>query len=492
MKYTILDCYTDEPAGLGVPPYLGTYPRYIAGYLMQQGHEVDYITIDDLRLLKIYNNIKKEPTEKEKTNIRIYNTTGKNTQQILNNTDNLIIILGVHVPGKYLSAIPGTLREITPLIKDIRCKKILSGPAIYGTQLEGGKFFEKIDEDAFDEVKDFRFSYDEIAEYAIKGAEIAKEIPGLKIIEIETSRGCSRKKGCSFCTEILKSPLQFRKAEDIIKEIKQLTKLGMKHFRLGKQSCFYSYPDAAKLLKDIRNKCKSIKILHIDNVNPANVVKDEEQGAPITKAIVEYCSPGNIAAFGAETFDPVVCKENNLNSNAETTYKAIEILNKYGAKRGDNGMPKFLPGINLLFGLKGESKKTHEKNMHWLKKILDNNLLVRRINIRQVSIFEGTRLYEECGNKFLKKNKKYYWKWRNQIRQEIDYPMLKKLVPEGSILKEVYSEIYDGKTTFCRQIGTYPLIIGIKERLPLNKFYDIKVTSHMLRSIVGEVLKDSQ
>jgi len=47
MNYTILDCYTDEAAGLGVPPYLGTYPRYIAGYLNE---EVNYLTIDDLRL----------------------------------------------------------------------------------------------------------------------------------------------------------------------------------------------------------------------------------------------------------------------------------------------------------------------------------------------------------------------------------------------------------------------------------------------------------
>ncbi|MBI2107853.1 hypothetical protein HYT54_01895, partial [Candidatus Woesearchaeota archaeon] len=46
MVTTILDCYTDEAAGLGVPPYLGTYPRYIAGYLNE---EVNYITMDDLR-----------------------------------------------------------------------------------------------------------------------------------------------------------------------------------------------------------------------------------------------------------------------------------------------------------------------------------------------------------------------------------------------------------------------------------------------------------
>ncbi|MBW2977445.1 hypothetical protein KY331_01245 [Candidatus Woesearchaeota archaeon] len=69
--------------------------------------------------------------------------------------------------------------------------------------------------------------------------------------------------------------------------------------------------------------------------------------------------------------------------------------------------------------------------------------------------------------------------------------MLKKLVPDGTILKEVRTEIYDGKTTFARQIGTYPLIIGIKQRLELNKFINVKVTGHMLRSIIGEPITKS-
>ena len=42
---TILDCYTDEPAGLGVPPYLGVWPRYVAG---QYKEDLPYLTIDDL------------------------------------------------------------------------------------------------------------------------------------------------------------------------------------------------------------------------------------------------------------------------------------------------------------------------------------------------------------------------------------------------------------------------------------------------------------
>jgi radical SAM superfamily enzyme with C-terminal helix-hairpin-helix motif len=120
--------------------------------------------------------------------------------------------------------------------------------------------------------------------------------------------------------------------------------------------------------------------------------------------------------------------------------------------------------------------------------IYDKGLLLRRINIRQAAIFPGTLMEEKFKSRFLKKNKRYYWKWRNEIRQKIDFPMLERLVPKGCVLKDLYTEIYDGKTTFARQIGTYPLIVGIKQRLPLKKFVDAKITGHMLRSVTGEVI----
>ena len=62
--------------------------------------------------------------------------------------------------------------------------------------------------------------------------------------------------------------------------------------------------------------------------------------------------------------------------------------------------------------------------------------------------------------------------------------------PKNTILKDCIAEIYDGNTTFLRQIGTYPLIVGVKKRLILNKFYDVKIIDHMLRSLVGEVEKN--
>ncbi len=482
---TILDCYTDEPAGLGVPPYLGTYPRYIAGSLKDMPY---YLTVDDLRLCVKHGSIApKEVKKSMKTDISVYNLTKNfsNAKKILGSSDEIIIVLGVHTPGKYLSAIPGTLGEVERLLKALKTKaKItLTGPAVYGTQLHGGKQIEKTT-DFFDEVKDYDFSYSEIASYAIRGAGILSQIPDIRVIELETGKGCSRKTGCSFCTEPLKNKTEYRDAKDILSEALAFSKIGARHFRLGKQSCYYSHPKAAEMVKAISDSC-SPSTLHIDNVNPVNVIADKDNR--ITKAIVTYCTPGNVAAFGAETFDKEVAKKNNLNCTPELVFKAAKIINQYGSARGENGMPRFLPGINLILGLIGETKGTLEENYLALKQMLDENILLRRINIRQVVPFPGTKLFEEAGTKFISKNKKHYFSFRKKIREEIDFQMLKKILPEGTMLKDVRMEIYDGNHTFGRQIGTYPLIVGVDGRLQTGKYYDLKVKKHMLRSIVCEL-----
>ncbi|MBI2671270.1 radical SAM protein [Candidatus Woesearchaeota archaeon] len=479
---TILDCYTDEPSGLGVPPYLGTYPRYLLGCYKN----ANYLTIDDLRLYYKYDGKIPETRQNEATRIGVYNLTKNHTKvkEMLEKTKTLIIIIGVNTPGKYLSAIPGTIKEIKEILSDFKGKKILTGPIIYGTGIFGGRKATVVKDKFFHEVKDYRFTFEEIYKYSVEGAELLEQIPDLRILEIELGKGCSYGK-CSFCTEPLKSIVLFRDCKDVLKEMKALYGHGARYFRLGKQTCFYSYPWAVKLLESIHKEMPEIKLLHIDNVNPINVVADKNQ--EITKAIIKYCSPGNIAAFGVETFDRTITKDNKLNCAPEMAYKAVKILNEYGKDRGENGMPKFLPGINIIFGLKGESKGSNQENIKWLKRFLDENLWLRRINIRQVVIFPGTEM-AKIGLKYLRKNKKYYWTWRRAIREEIDLPMLKRIFPIGLVLKDVYTEVYQGQVTFGRQFGTYPIIIGVKGRLPLKRFYNVRVTGHMLRSISAEIL----
>src|SRR5574337_671252 len=105
MRVLIIDGYVDEPACLGVPPYISPYPRYIAGALVEKGirrEDIFYRTIDQLRLSK---------------------------EQI--KFDIIITVAGTTVPGKYLKATPITRREIRE-ISHLEGIKIIGGPVRMG------------------------------------------------------------------------------------------------------------------------------------------------------------------------------------------------------------------------------------------------------------------------------------------------------------------------------------------------------------------------
>jgi len=512
MRISIIDCYTDEPSGLGVMPYVGTYPRYIFGALKKNSVDAYYVTIDDLRSLTRNADLEADV----KTNIGLRNVTRDRhiLRDILNKSQVLIVIAGMHTPGKYLSANPGTTVEVMRLLKEEGLDKkfkILTGPAsMIGSGKFGGRaarkteaetdFFEMVApeveysirellENNFTELPVVEDKYDILREIAPLGAGIVEQLPHdprFHIAEIETMSGCAKDEPCSFCIEKVKCPLVAKRSpEDIVEEVKALSSAGLKNFRVGKQTCIYSY-GSADVLKALFKALRPFSnILHIDNANPLFVDREK------TKVLTKYCTPGNVASFGVESFDEKVIVRNDLHITPEMVYEKASLINELGSARGENGMPRFLPGINLLFGLEGESKSTHQENLCWLGRMLEDGLLLRRINIREVVLFPKTKMGDKIGNKFIKKNRKYYWKWRNEIRKSIDYPMLQNLVPKGTVLKGLRTEIYDGNTTFARQVGTYPLVMGIPGRIGLDRILDAKVVDHMLRSVVGKEVGQS-
>ena len=218
---------------------MGAYPRYLAGMLDSIGEEWDYLTIDDLRAARTNRLGASTPKLSGKTDIYTYNQTGQDVMSILGSCSKIIVILGVHAPGKYLSAVPGTLREVIPLIRDLDCEKILTGPAVFGTSLEGGRKSERIDLSIFDKIDSMEFSFEEIRQFSVSGARLVDSIPDIRLIEIETARGCSRAKGCSFCTEPLKHRFESRDSKDVIQEVKAFYDRGVRHFRIGKQPVFF-------------------------------------------------------------------------------------------------------------------------------------------------------------------------------------------------------------------------------------------------------------
>ena len=509
MRIIILDGYVDEPTCLGVPPYLSPYPRYIAGSLWVEDHTLDihYVTIDQLRSNQIY-------------------------QNKMQSADVIIVITGMMVPGRYLSGYPVSHRELVDFLQPCRSPlKILCGPAArHGFGVSGGKqvrdlsflrtIFDLIitgdpeivlteliknhwNQESID-LSMKRPDPTSIRKHAIQGARLVKQHPNFPqylICEIETYRGCPRAVcgGCSFCIEPLKGLPQFRQPEAIIKEIQALYTAGIRHVRIGNQPCLFSYlaRDTGKnefptpnplaleqLFKGIWAVAPDLQTLHIDNVNPGVLAHHPEESKRIAETIIKYHTSGDVAAFGVESVDPDVIKANNLKGSAEEIKKAVQLLNSVGAQRGKTGLPELLPGLNFVFGLQGETKETFQLNYAFLQDLVDEGLLVRRINLRQVIPLPGTRM-EKLGTKLVHKHKHLIHQFKRNVQQNIEQPLLKALAPRYTVLTDVYLEKHDGKTTFGRQLGSYPLLIGIPGVYPLHQFFKVKITDHGYRSLTA-------
>ncbi len=502
MKAVIIDGYVDEPACFGVPPYISPYIRYVAGALRERGlqeTDISLFTIDELR---------KSPND---------------ASEPIKKADIIIIVSGMTVPGKYLRSTPINQREIESIFSAASGIKILGGPIRLGYSLEGGKKAESKLINATDVIicqKDIEaFVYDvlerkvtdpeqcqhrfrsveEIGRWASKGTFIIKQHPDYPNVmcELETYRGCGRNQHCSFCTEPSYGSSDYRPIIDVISEVEGLYDRGARYFRIGRQPDILSYhakdkggqipePDPEAILslyKGIRNVAPQLKVLHMDNANPGTIATYPELCKDIFKTIVKYHTSGDVAALGMESADPIVVKANKLKAMPDEIFEAVKLINEVGRIRGNNGIPEILPGINLVHGLIGESKKTFDLNYEFLKRVLDSDLLLRRINIRQVMAFPDTLMY---GNdELVRKHKQIFLKYKEKIRKNIDLPMLQKLVPTGTILKDVMCEINDGKMCFGRQMGSYPLLVGIPANMPLGRFIDATVTRHGHRSITG-------
>ena len=181
-----------------------------------------------------------------------------------------------------------------------------------------------------------------------------------------------------------------------------------------------------------------------------------------------------------ETADPAVIVANNLKAQPDDVFRAIEIVNEEGAGRRDN-VPELLPGLNFVCGLAGETKATYDLNEQFLKRVLDAGLMVRRVNIRQVMPFEGTRAYTD---NTLGENEQRFRAFKEFVRDKIDLPMLQRVFPVGTVLRDVRIEI-PGDLSFGRQMGSYPILVGIPLRLPARPVLDVVVVDWGSRSITA-------
>jgi radical SAM superfamily enzyme with C-terminal helix-hairpin-helix motif len=312
--------------------------------------------------------------------------------------------------------------------------------------------------------------------------------------ELETARGCSHgaSGGCSFCTEPFYGTPKYRSVESIANEVTSLHAHGARHFRVGRQPDILAYgagagefpaprPDLLEtLFASIRTAAPALKTLHIDNTNPATIAKHEQESREALRAIIRHHTPGDVAAFGMETADPEVVAANNLKAHAEDVFRAIRIVNEEGGTRRNN-VPELLPGLNFVCGLAGETEKTYELNEQFLARVRDAGLSVRRVNIRQVMPFEGTPAYT---NNTLGKYDRRFRIFKEFVRQKIDLPMLQRVYPIGTVLHDIRIEV-SGDLSFGRQMGSYPILVGIPVLLAERSTIDAVVVDWGMRSVTA-------
>jgi radical SAM superfamily enzyme with C-terminal helix-hairpin-helix motif len=507
LSVTIVDGYVDEPAHFGVPPYVSTYPRYAAGALVDAGvpsDQITYHTIDELR-------------------------DERRRWQDVETADLMVYVGGMTVPGKYVGGTPAEPDEVRKLAWTAGGTSIIGGPVRFGV----GEANEGASETARDDL-DFDFlamadveaavydlvesglegfndRYRSVAEetrWARAGAFVVEQHPNhpdYLICEMETSRGCPYR--CSFCTEPMYGNPDFRPPESVVDEVDALSDRGVKHFRLGRQADILAYggdgeapnPDALhRLYGGIREVAPDLETLHLDNMNPITIVKWPEKAREGIRIIAEHNTPGDTAAFGLESADPEVMSDNNLNVTADECFEAVKVVNEVAGWRpggdrdsaptfGDDAaprLPKLLPGINLVHGLKGERRETFEHNKRFLQRVYDEGLLLRRVNIRQVMAFEGTDM-AETGADIAKDHKKLFKQYKREVRETIDNPMLQRVAPPGTVLPDVHLEYHQDGKTFGRQLGTYPLLVAIPGERELGQVLDVAVTDHGYRSVTG-------
>jgi radical SAM superfamily enzyme with C-terminal helix-hairpin-helix motif len=312
--------------------------------------------------------------------------------------------------------------------------------------------------------------------------------------ELETARGCSHGAtgGCSFCTEPFYGIPKYRSVAAVAAEVAALYAAGARHFRVGRQPDILAYgsgageypaPEPAKLdqlFSAIRTAAPDLKTLHIDNTNPATIARHEDAAREAIRAIIRHHTPGDVAAFGMETADPAVVAANNLKATADEVFRAIEIVNEEGGKRREH-VPELLPGLNFVCGLAGETAATYDLNEQFLDRVLKAGLSVRRVNIRQVMPFEGTLAYRD---NTLGRHDRRFRQFKEHVRNKIDLPMLRRVFPLGTVLSDVLIEV-SGDLSFGRQMGSYPILVGIPLRLPERTVTDAVVVDWGMRSVTA-------
>ena len=210
----VVDCYTVEPSGLGVPPYVSGYARQAFSALRRAfpGAEVRYLTIDDVRWCR---NGGRPFTAAPMSDQLTYSATASRDDalRIIADAEVVVVIAGDAVPSVHLQAQNGSAEEVGGILALAQGTTVLLGPL--ASQLPtvglegafGAAHSHTITSGDLLAGSRSAARYEMLAADRDSYAELIGQLCWQPVAELELYRGCTRRKYCSFCNEPIKSPL---------------------------------------------------------------------------------------------------------------------------------------------------------------------------------------------------------------------------------------------------------------------------------------------
>ncbi|MGH3375561.1 MAG: hypothetical protein ACRDP6_12540 [Actinoallomurus sp.] len=117
-----------------------------------------------------------------------------------------------------------------------------------------------------------------------------------------------------------------------------------------------------------------------------------------------------------------------------------------------------LPGLNLIYGLPGETHRTHFENLAGLTQILDAGLLCHRINVRQARAYPGTAL-AAIRDRQPPPSAEHFASWNADVAHVFDAPMKERVYPAGRRITGTHAFFVNDLGTWHRRLGSYSIQI---------------------------------
>ncbi len=288
---------------------------------------------------------------------------------------------------------------------------------------------------------------------------------------VKIAEGCNNK--CSYCSiPFIRGPLNSRKMEDIIKEIKILVESGTKEIILTAQDTteygkdLYGKRKLVELLKEIV-KIKDLKWIRLLYSYPEHI---SDELIKVIKENEKICNYLDI---------PVQHSSNKIRKKMRREGTKEELLNVINDIR--NNIEDVVLRTSLIVGFPGETEKDFKELVSFIKEVQFD-----RLGVFQYSKEEGTKA-AAMNNQIDKKTKQKRYNKIMEIQQDISYNKNSELIDEvvEVIIDEKIEDEYIGRTAYdAPEIDNTVYVQG--KDISMGDIVKVKITNAFEYDLMGE------